>query len=859
MLNFDRMTQLAIDAINNGFNEAVLRGNPEVNEAHILFGILESEDNLFKDYLKQKGIDLNFFKDQVLKILDTFPKVSGSNQVVPSASLQKVFAIADNEAKKLGDSYVAIEHLLYGIAKDGYQVKQLLNNAGITYNELSSYYRKVRNGEKIDTMDSDRNLKVLESFTIDLTKLAYDKKLDPVIGREEEIRRIIQILSRRTKNNPVLIGEPGVGKTAIVEGVAQRIADGDVPQSLKGKKILSLDISGMLAGTKFRGEFEERMKKLLKAVEKAEGNIILFIDEIHLLIGAGKAEGTVDAANMLKPALARGQLHCIGATTLDEYRKYIEKDAALERRFQPLIVKEPDVQDTIAILRGIKERYELHHGIRITDKAVVAAATLSERYITDRFLPDKAIDLIDEAASRLRVQLESVPEIIDKKQRDLIRLEIEKQALVKETDEQSKQRLQKVESLIEKVKGEINNLKENWNQEKNVVANISKLKEQIESLKKEAEIAQRNGNFDKVAEIRYGKIPELEKQLEQLIEKSKKSQEFLKKEVDEDDIALIVSSWTGIPVTKLMESERNKLLNIEKELKKYVVGQDHALAVLAEAIRRNKAGLSDLTKPIGSFLFLGPTGVGKTETAKTLAKFLFDSEKSLIRLDMSEYMEKHSISKIIGAPPGYVGYDEGGSLTESVRRNPYSVILLDEIEKAHPDVFHLLLQILDDGRLTDSHGRVINFKNTIIIMTSNIGSDIILNHQGNIKEIEGKLHELLLQYFRPEFLNRIDEILIFNKLDSKVAKDIVNIQINLLNNRLKDKQNKIELTTKAIEKIVKEGFVKEYGARPLKRYIQSKIENNLAKMILKGDVVEKDVIVVDVNEKNEFTFKVKRG
>jgi ATP-dependent Clp protease ATP-binding subunit ClpB len=696
----------------------------------------------------------------------------------------------------------------------------------------------------------------LKNFTIDLTKKALENKLDPVIGRDEEIRRIIQVLSRRTKNNPVLIGEPGVGKTAIVEGVAQRIVNNDVPSSLKDKKILSLDIAALIAGTKYRGEFEERMKSLLKAIIKEEGKIILFIDEIHLLVGAGQAEGAVDAANMLKPALARGELHCIGATTLDEYRKYIEKDAALERRFQPILVSEPSVEDTVAILRGIKEKYELHHGVKITDKAIISAAYLSDRYIQDRFLPDKAIDLIDEAASRLRVQLESVPESIDKLQRDLIKLEIEKRALSNEKDENSIKRLQKVESLIEKLKGDIKNIKDRWEIEKNGLKEINKLRETIDSLKSKAEIEQRKGNFDEVAKIRYVLIPEAEKKIEQISSQLKTNQSILKKEVTEDDIALIVSSWTNIPVSKLLESEKEKYLNIEKHLKEEVIGQDHAISAVSHAIQRNKAGLSDPNRPIGSFLFLGPTGVGKTQTAKALAKFLFDSEKALVRLDMSEYMEKHSVSKIIGAPPGYVGYDEGGTLTEKIRRSPYSVVLFDEVEKAHPDVFHLLLQILDNGRLTDSHGRTINFKNTIIIMTSNLGSDLILNHKGDLKEIEPELKRTLNSFFKPEFLNRIDEIIIFNRLDKNIALDIIKLELKKLNERLKDKQIKLEFTQKAYEKILNEGFEKELGARPLKRYIQNYIENTLAVKLLSGELTEKSTILVDVLE-NNFVFKKK--
>ena len=857
MINFEKMTNTLIEAFQKGYDFALIKGNPELTDLHIFYGIFEKEDKLFFNLLKTKNIDINNLKESFLKKINLLPKVEGSNSnIYPNSYLQKIFAIATNEAKNLGDNFLAIEHILYATLQTDCESKKILLNFGLSLNFVKEFYAKERDGQKIETQDSDKNIKVLENFTIDLTKKALENKLDPVIGRDEEIRRIIQVLSRRTKNNPVLIGEPGVGKTAIVEGVAQRIVNNDVPSSLKDKKILSLDIAALIAGTKYRGEFEERMKSLLKAIIKEEGKIILFIDEIHLLVGAGQAEGAVDAANMLKPALARGELHCIGATTLDEYRKYIEKDAALERRFQPILVSEPSVEDTVAILRGIKEKYELHHGVKITDKAIISAAYLSDRYIQDRFLPDKAIDLIDEAASRLRVQLESVPESIDKLQRDLIKLEIEKRALSNEKDENSIKRLQKVESLIEKLKGDIKNIKDRWEIEKNGLKEINKLRETIDSLKSKAEIEQRKGNFDEVAKIRYVLIPEAEKKIEQISSQLKTNQSILKKEVTEDDIALIVSSWTNIPVSKLLESEKEKYLNIEKHLKEEVIGQDHAISAVSHAIQRNKAGLSDPNRPIGSFLFLGPTGVGKTQTAKALAKFLFDSEKALVRLDMSEYMEKHSVSKIIGAPPGYVGYDEGGTLTEKIRRSPYSVVLFDEVEKAHPDVFHLLLQILDDGRLTDSHGRTINFKNTIIIMTSNLGSDLILNHKGDLKEIEPELKRTLNSFFKPEFLNRIDEIIIFNRLDKNIALDIIKLELKKLNERLKDKQIKLEFTQKAYEKILNEGFEKELGARPLKRYIQNYIENTLAVKLLSGELTEKSTILVDVLE-NNFVFKKK--
>ncbi|MCX8058295.1 MAG: AAA family ATPase [Spirochaetes bacterium] len=848
------MTQSLIESFQKGYDLALINGNPELNDLHLLYGIIEINDSLFTSFLNTNRINVENLKNEVNLYLNRLPKVSGSNtNIYPSPTLQKIFAIADQESKKISDLFLSTEHILYAFLLTDCESGNILKKYGINYNKLKDYYLKEREGETIQTQDGDKNFKVLENFTIDLTKKASESKLDPVIGRDEEIRRIIQVLSRRTKNNPVLIGEPGVGKTAIVEGVAQRIVNNDVPSSLKDKRILSLDIGALLAGTKYRGEFEERIKALLKTIAKQEGKIILFIDEIHLLVGAGKAEGAVDAANMLKPALARGELHCIGATTLDEYRKYIEKDAALERRFQPIIVSEPTVEDTIAILRGIKEKYELHHGIKISDKAIIAAAILSDRYIQDRFLPDKAIDLIDEASSRLRVQLESVPESIDKLQRELIKLEIEKRALSNEKDESSQKRLQKVESLIEKLRGEIKLIKDKWEIEKNGLKEVNKLRENIDSLKAKADIEQRKGNFDEVAKIRYVLIPEAQKKIDAILNTLKSSESMLKKEVTEDDIAIIVSSWTGIPVSKLLESEREKYLKIETHLKEEVVGQDHAISSLSHAIQRNKAGLSDPNRPIGSFLFLGPTGVGKTQTAKTLAKFLFDSEKALIRLDMSEYMEKHSVSKIIGAPPGYVGYDEGGTLTEKIRRAPYSVILFDEVEKAHPDVFHLLLQILDDGRLTDSHGRTVNFKNTIIIMTSNLGSDIILNHKGEISEIESQLKKILQSFFRPEFLNRIDEIIIFNKLNKEVSKNIVKLELKKLSERIRDKNINLIFTENCINKIVEEGFEKDLGARPLKRYIQNNIENKLALKILSGEISEKSNVYVDIKD-NDFIF-----
>ncbi|HOV22121.1 MAG TPA: ATP-dependent chaperone ClpB [bacterium] len=858
-MDLEKFTIKAQEAIMNSQAVAQERGHQAIDTLHLLYSLVDGDETT-AEILKQMNVKVENLKEDIERELKKIPEVfSSQTSVYITPSLNQVFYIAGKQAKTLGDEYIGVEHLLISLSEVDSPAKTILKKYDIFSQRIIKIIDNLRGGEKIKDKDAESKYNVLEKYTKDLTEIARKGKLDPVIGRDEEIRRVIQVLLRRTKNNPVLIGEAGVGKTAIVEGLARRIVSGDVPENLKNKRILSLDLGLLVAGTKYRGEFEDRLKALLKDIEKREDEIILFIDELHTLVGAGAAEGAIDASNMLKPALARGLLRCIGATTLDEYRKYIEKDRALERRFQPIFVKEPSVEETISILRGLKERYEVHHGVKITDSAIVSAAVLSHRYITDRFLPDKAIDLIDEAASKLRMEIDSMPEVLDEIKRKMIQLEIEKQALKKETGEEIKERLEKIEKELEKLKKEREKYNKQWLAEKEVVEKIRNIKQQMEVARGIVEKAEREGDLDKAAEYKYGKLIELQKQLEKETEKLKEIQKkgsgLVKDEVTEEDIAEIVSKWTGIPVSKMLEGEKEKLLQMESRLKKRVVGQDHAIEAVSNAIRRSRAGLSDTNRPIGSFIFLGPTGVGKTELAKALAEFLFDDENAMVRIDMSEYMEKHSVSRLIGAPPGYVGYEEGGQLTEKIRRRPYSVILLDEIEKAHQDVFNVLLQLLDDGRLTDGQGRTVDFRNTVIIMTSNLGSQYITMFK-NEDAMKEKIMEVVKSNFRPEFLNRIDEIIIFNKLKKEDIIKIVDIQLSYLQKRLEEKKIELTATDKAKEYIAEKGYDETFGARPLKRLIQREIENVLAGKILSGEFKEGDNVVIDCRN-NQLAFSLK--
>ena len=862
-MNISKFTQKSVQAVQDLEKVAYQFGNQEIEEEHLLYALLEQEDSLILKLIEKMEIDKDYFRNSLNQALDAKVKVSGG-ELRFGQYLNKALVSAEDEAKAMGDEYVSVEHLFLALLRyPSPSMKKLFQEFGITKERFLQALSTVRGNQRVVSDNPEATYDTLNKYGEDLVEKARNQKLDPVIGRDEEIRNIIRILSRKTKNNPVLIGEPGVGKTAAIEGLAQRIVAEDVPEGLKDKKIFALDMGALVAGAKYRGEFEERLKAVLEEVKKSEGNIILFIDELHLIVGAGKTDGAMDASNMLKPMRARGELHCIGATTLDEYRQYIEKDAALERRFQPVMVDEPTVEDTISILRGLKERYEVFHGVKITDSALVAAATLSHRYITDRFLPDKAIDLVDEACALIKTELDSMPSELDEQRRKIMQLEIEESALKKETDNLSKERLEALQKELAELRDTFNTQKAQWDNEKHSVEKLQKLREQIEDVNKQIQKAKQNYDLEKAAQLQYGELPKLQQQLE-IEEKSVKESDrsLVHEAVTDDEIARIISRWTGIPVTRLTEGERAKLLTLEDQLHKRVVGQDEGVKRVTDAILRSKAGIKDPTKPIGSFLFLGPTGVGKTELAKTLAENLFDDEQNMVRIDMSEYMEKYSVSRLIGAPPGYVGYEEGGQLTEAVRRKPYSVVLFDEIEKAHPDVFNVLLQVLDDGRITDSQGRTVDFKNTILIMTSNIGSPYLLDgidENGEIKpEAQSQVMDDLRGHFRPEFLNRLDEIIMFKPLTKSNIGKIVDLMVGELDKRLADQELSLELTDTAKDQVIENGYDPVYGARPLKRYLQKYVETLAARKILSGDVHAGDTLVLDV-QNGEFIVTVKDG
>ena len=864
MINFEKFTNYSQEIIFAANAKKDFYKNTEVQPEHIVMAMIEDK-GIAKDYLEELNLLNQHFINEIVARIKSFPTISSpsaSQQVFLSRETNSLLEIATQEAENLKDEFVGIECILIGLTKlDNSFIKDLMAKQGVNTNKVLSAMKKIRGNKKVDTKNAEENMKALEKYSTDLTERARKGKLDPVIGRDEEVRRIIQVLNRRTKNNPVLIGEPGVGKTAIVEGLAQRIIRGDVPESLKDVKLISLDLGALVAGAKFRGEFEERLKAVLKEVQESNSEIVMFIDELHTVVGAGATEGSMDAGNLLKPMLARGELRTIGATTVNEYRKYIEKDPALERRFQPVLVDEPSVEDTISILRGLKEKYEVHHGIRILDSALIQAATLSDRYITDRFLPDKAIDLIDEAASALRIEIDSMPEEIDTMFRQKIQLEIEREALKKETSPESIAKIDKLTAEINELGGKIDKLKAQWEAEKNTISGEAGIKEEIDKVKNQIAEAERNTDLQTAAELKYGKLMELEKKLQAVQNQEKSENKLLKEEIDGDDIAEIVSKWTGIPVTKLVESEMQKLLRMEDVLHKRLIGQEEAVDTVSDAIRRARSGLKDPKRPIGTFIFLGPTGVGKTELAKTLAEFLFNDEDAIVRIDMSEYMEKHNVARLVGAPPGYVGYEEGGQLTEAVRRKPYSVVLFDEIEKAHPDVFNIMLQIFDDGRLTDSKGRTVDFKNTVIIMTSNIGSDIILEDSlnasvngGGFEQTKEKVNQIMRERFKPEFLNRVDETIFFKALTLQQLSAIVDIQMEHLRSLLKDHNISFDITDDAKELLATRGFNPVYGARPLKRVIRQMVENPLSKLILAQKFIDGDHLLIDVKD-DELTFE----
>ena len=859
-MNWEKLTIKAQEAISEAQKKAESSNHQGIDNEHLLYALVTQKDGIVKPILDKLGANSGAILKDLEKELKNMPAVHGSAQVYITPRMKQTLDTAFIEAERLKDEYVSTEHLLISIADTGNGASgRVLQGQGVTKDRIYSVLKDIRGTQRITDQAPEEKYQALQKYCRDLTEEARKGKLDPVIGRDEEVRRVMQVLSRRTKNNPVIIGEPGVGKTAIVEGLAQRIVSGDIPETLKNKKVLSLDLGAMLAGAKYRGEFEDRLKAVLKEIDEASGTIILFIDELHTIVGAGGAQGAIDASNMLKPALARGELRCIGATTLDEYRKYVEKDAALERRFQPVYVGEPSVEETIAILRGLKEKYELHHGVRIKDSALIAAATLSHRYITDRFLPDKAIDLIDESSSRLRMEIDSVPTEIDEIERRVIQVQIEIEAMKKEKDKASLERKNKLEEDLKEMQHEVYDKRQHWEKEKAFIMGLGEIKEKIDRAKTEADELERKGDFGRVAEIRYGVVSGLEKELQdknkKLIE-LQKDRKMLKEEVDEEDIAKVVSKWTGIPVSKMLEGDMEKLVKMEDRLHHRVISQDEAIEAVANTIRRARAGLQDPNRPLGSFLFLGPTGVGKTELAKALAEFLFDDEQAIVRIDMSEFMEKHSVSRLIGAPPGYVGYEEGGYLTEAVRRRPYSIILMDEVEKAHPEVFNVLLQILDDGRLTDGQGRTVDFKNAVIIMTSNLGSQWITELGGkDYDEMKRRVMEAVKTHFKPEFLNRIDDLIIFRGLSMEDIKKIADLQLAFLVKRVADRGVEITFTDKLKEMVSKEGYDAVYGARPLKRLIQKKIQDPLALLILKGEIKEGDKLKVSVDAKGNVTFK----